>query len=117
MIRAGICPLVIEFYVDDEIVFERARNRIVCPACGATYTLNEFDPPKVEGICDKCHTELGKRSDDREEVVSNRLEVYRRDTYPVLDFLASIGIRTFTVDNSEPESARRLFADFVLSFL
>lgn len=117
MVRAGICPLVIEFYVDDEIVFERARNRIVCPACGATYTLNEFDPPKVEGICDKCQTELGKRSDDREEVVSNRLEVYRRDTYPVLDFLASIGIRTFTVDNSEPESARRLFADFVLSSL
>ena len=117
LLRAGICPLVIEFYVDDEIVFERARNRIVCPSCGATYTLNEFDPPKVKGFCDKCQVELGKRSDDKEEIVNNRLEVYRRDTYPVLDYLSSFGIRAFTIDNSDPESARRLFADLVLSSL
>ena len=117
MLRAGICPLVIEFYVDDEVVFERARNRIVCKSCGATYTLNNFDPPKKEGICDNCGGKLGKRSDDQEETVLKRLNVYKKDTYPVLGFLESYGIRTFTIDNHEPDSARRLFAEIVLSSL
>ena len=117
MIKAGICPVVIEFYVDDEVVFERARDRIVCKSCGATYTLSSFDPPKKEGICDKCGGKLGKRSDDRDDVVSKRLKVYEQDTYPVLDFLESYGIRTFTIDNCDAESASRLFAELVLSSL
>lgn len=117
LIRAGIYPLVIEFYVDDEVVFERARDRIVCKSCGATYTLSSFDPPKKEGICDNCGGELGKRSDDCDDTVRNRLDVYQKQTYPVLDFLGKFGIRTFTIDNYEPESASRLFADLVLSSL
>jgi len=117
MLRAGICPLVIEFYVDDEVVLERSRNRIVCTSCGEPYTLTGFKPPMVEGICDKCGNKLVKRADDEEEVVRNRLEVYQKETYPVLNFLGDFGIRTFSVDNYEPESASRLFADLVLASL
>lgn len=117
MLTAGICPLVVEFYVDDEVVLERSRNRIVCPSCGETYTLTEFNPPKLEGICNKCGSELVKRADDKEDVVRNRLDVYHKETYPVLDLFASVGIRTFTIDNYDAESARKLFAEIVLSSL
>ena len=117
MLRAGISPLVIEFYVDDEVVYERARDRIVCKSCGATYTLSRFDPPKKEGVCDNCGGELGKRSDDMEDTVRNRLEVYQNQTYPVLDFLRSYGIRTFTIDNCDAASANNLFTELVLSSL
>lgn len=115
LIKSGIYPIVIEFYVDDEVVFERARDRIVCKSCGATYTLSRFDPPKKEGICDRCGGELGKRSDDRDDVVSERLKVYEQDTYPVLDFLESYGVRVFTIDNCDAESANKLFENIVLS--
>ncbi len=117
LLKAGICPMVIEFYVDDEVVVERSHNRIVCKSCGETYTLTGFKPPKEEGICDKCGSELVKRADDEESVVRNRLEVYQKETYPVLNFLANFDIRTFTIDNCDADSASRLFAELVLSSL
>lgn len=116
MLKAGIYPdKVIEFYVDDSVILERANNRLICPKCGAAFTANGFKPPKVEGICDKCSSELVKRADDNEAVVRNRLEVYEKETYPVLNFLESYGIRTFTIDNCDAESARRLFSEIILS--
>ena len=117
MLRAGISPLVIEFYVDDEVVLERSRTRIVCPVCGETYTLNDFKPPKEVGICDKCSAFLMKRPDDDENVVRNRLEVYEKETYPVLHFLETLGFRIFTIDNCDAESASKMFAELVLSSL
>lgn len=117
MLNAGISPVVIEFYVDDEVVVERSRNRIVCKSCGETYTRTGFKPSKVEGICDKCGSELVRRPDDEETVVRNRLEVYQNETYPALHFLESLGIQTFTIDNCDAENASRLFAELVLSSL
>ena len=117
MILAGISPLVIEFYVDDEVVLERSRNRIVCKSCGEPYTLGDFKPPKKEGICDKCGSELVRRADDEETVVRKRLDVYQNETYPVLDFLSSLGIRSLSIDNNDPENAKRMFAGVVLASL
>jgi adenylate kinase len=45
-----------------------------------------FDPPKVEGICDKCGGELYQRDDDNEETVSSRLNVYESQTLPLIDY-------------------------------
>lgn len=116
MLEAGVLPaLVIEFYVDDEVVVERSRNRIVCKSCGEPYTTTGFKPPKVNGCCDKCGNELVKRSDDEENVVRNRLEVYRNETHPVLKILADANIPIVTIDNTHAETAKMQFAKVLTS--
>ena len=116
MLQAGIYPaLVIEFYVDDEVVVERARNRIVCEFCGESYTLTNFHPPKQEGVCDICGGRLIKRFDDKESIVRNRLEVYRTKTYPALEVMAEEDIIIATIDNSDAVSASKNFEFLVES--
>ena len=63
----------------------RLTGRRICKQCGTTYHLI-FNPPKVEGVCDKDGGELYQRSDDNEETVANRLEVNIKQTKPLLDF-------------------------------
>lgn len=101
MLDAGVYPdRVIEVYVDDEVVIQRAKDRIVCERCGEPYTANDFNPPKVEGICDKCGSKLSKRKDDEESVVKKRLQVYQEETHPVLQILKDENVKIFTIDNS-----------------
>lgn len=105
MLDAGVYPnLVIEFYVDDEIVLQRAKDRIVCNQCGEPYTTNSFKRPKTDGICDKCNGKLIRRKDDEESVVRKRLEVYQNETYPVLDVFKSVDIQIHTIDNTSKNS-------------
>ena len=110
MLNAGIRPaIVIEFWVDDELVVERSRNRIVCSSCGEPYTLSSFKAPKVEGVCDKCGNTLIRRADDEESVVRNRLEVYQNETYPVRQVFIDDGIHVATINNSDAETAKAHF--------
>ena len=51
-----------------------------------------FNPPKVEGVCDKCGGELYQRDDDTEATVRNRLEVYRNQTEPLIDYYDQAGV-------------------------
>lgn len=115
MLKAGIVPTIIEFDVEDDVVIQRARDRIVCEnkKCGETYTTNAFKPPIVEGICDKCGGRLVRRADDDPEVVKNRLTVYRVETLPVLDVLRKHGITVYTIDNSKPETAKKQFEEIM----
>ncbi len=71
--------------VPEEEIIERLTGRRVCPNCGAVYHIKN-NPPKKEGICDKCGSELVQRDDDKEEVVRNRLEVYKKNTMPLIDY-------------------------------
>ena len=115
MLEAGIMPdMVIEFCVDDEVVIQRARDRIVCEACGEPYTTNDFKPPKEEGVCDKCGARLIKRKDDQEETVRNRLVVYEQETYPVLEVLANANVKICSINNASPDS-REKFQELMLS--
>ena len=82
---------VILFDVPDEVVVERLSGRRVCPGCGAVYHI-KFNPPKEDEICDRCGTKLVQREDDREEVVRNRLEVYRKQTAPLVEYYEGKGI-------------------------
>ena len=59
----------------DEIV-ERIANRRSCKGCSEIYNV-VFNPPKQEGICDKCGGELYQREDQKPEIVQNRLEIYK----------------------------------------
>nr|5G3Y_A Chain A, ADENYLATE KINSE [synthetic construct] len=82
---------VINIEVPREELLERLTGRRVCRQCGATYHVI-FNPPKVEGVCDKCGGELYQRSDDNEETVSNRLDVYEDQTAPLIDYYEKKGL-------------------------
>ena len=71
--------------VPDENIIRRMSGRRACLTCGATFHI-EHIPPKQEGICDKCGKELVQREDDKAETVKNRLEVYHKQTQPLIDF-------------------------------
>ena len=78
---------VLDVNVPAEILVRRMVGRRVCKNCGATFHV-EFNPPKVDGICDNCGTTLIQRADDTEATAVNRLAVYDNNTAPLLDFYA-----------------------------
>ncbi len=77
--------------VPDENIINRMSGRRACVSCGATYHV-QFAPTKVEGICDKCGAKLILRDDDKPETVKNRLDVYHKQTQPLIDFYQAKGV-------------------------
>jgi adenylate kinase len=92
---------VMNYKVGDEIVVKRLTNRLVCPNCKRPYNL-EFKPPRVEGVCDVCGHELRLRSDDDEETIRRRLEVYRSETEPLVLYFWERGLLR-DIDAEAPE--------------
>ena len=86
--------------VPDENIVKRMSGRRACLTCGATYHI-EHVPPKKEGICDVCGSELVLRGDDKPETVKNRLNVYHEQTQPLIDFYTEKGVLK-TVDGTVP---------------
>lgn len=84
--------------VPDENIIRRMGGRRACLSCGATFHV-EHIPPKQEGICDTCGKELVLRDDDKPETVKNRLDVYHKQTQPLIDFYQAKGILR-TVDGT-----------------
>lgn len=82
---------VLNIKVDPAMLVERAVGRRICRQCGATYHV-AFNPPKTEGVCDKCGGELYQRDDDNEATVSNRIKVYTDETSPLIDFYSQKGL-------------------------
>lgn len=77
--------------VPDENIVKRMSGRRACLKCGATFHI-EHIPPKQEGICDSCGSQLVLRDDDRQETVQNRLKVYHDQTQPLIDYYEKKGI-------------------------
>lgn len=71
--------------VPTTFILERMTGRRVCPSCGASYHI-KFNPPTIAGKCDVCGSDVIQRKDDTEETVSERLDVYERQTQPLIDF-------------------------------
>lgn len=82
---------VINLKVDRDKLLARLTGRRICKNCGATYHVI-FNPPKQEGVCDKCGGELYQRSDDNEESVGIRLDEYINKTAPLLTFYEQKGL-------------------------
>lgn len=74
-----------------DVLMQRLTGRMICSNCGATYH-REFNPPRSEGICDVCGSELYQRSDDTPEAVAKRLEIYYEQTQPILDHYRQKGL-------------------------
>lgn len=104
MIEADVVPtVVIELKAPRTVILKRALDRIVCEKCGEAYTKNAYKPPKVEGICDKCGGKLIRRKDDEAETVAKRLEVYEKETYPLLKVLEDAGVEICVLDSTAPD--------------
>jgi len=87
--RRLTAALLIE--VSDDEVVRRLAGRRVCMKSGHVYHV-EFDPPKHEDVCDQDGSRLIQREDDREETIRRRLEVYRRQTAPLIDYYEDAGV-------------------------
>ena len=90
----------IDVDVPDENIVNRMSGRRACLNCGATYHLISI-PPKVEGICDRCGSEIVLREDDKPETVQKRLKVYHEQTQPLIDYYKNQGILK-SVDGTQP---------------
>lgn len=77
--------------VPDANIIERMSGRRACLNCGATYHVVTI-PPKKEGICDVCGSELVLRDDDQPETVKKRLDVYHEQTQPLIDYYKKEGV-------------------------
>ncbi|MCR5686491.1 MAG: adenylate kinase [Lachnospiraceae bacterium] len=99
--------LAIDVNVPDENIIHRMSGRRACSKCGATYHI-EHVPPKKDGICDKCGAELILRDDDKPETVKKRLEVYHKQTQPLIDYYSRLNILR-TVDGTR--DVKEVFSD------
>lgn len=71
--------------VSRDIIMKRLTGRVSCPKCNEIYNIYTL-PPKKGGICDKCGAELKHRSDDTEETVNNRLDIYEKNAKPIIEY-------------------------------
>lgn len=85
-------PLDVALLIDVEIdtLKKRLLGRLTCTSCGAVFNAYT-NPPKTEGVCDYCGGELQHRTDDNEDTISARLEVYDAQTKPLIDYYAARG--------------------------
>ncbi len=82
---------VIYLDVADEIILKRLTARMNCRGCDAIYN-KIFMPPKTEGICDKCGSELFQRADDSLETAQSRLAVFHKQTQPLIEYYEKLGL-------------------------
>ncbi|MBQ4328495.1 MAG: adenylate kinase [Lentisphaeria bacterium] len=82
---------VIYLNVADEIILQRLTARMNCKGCDAIYN-KIFMPPKTEGICDKCGSELFQRADDSLETAKSRLAVFHKQTQPLIEYYEKLGL-------------------------
>ena len=89
---------VINIDVDKNILVKRLSGRRVCKNCGETYHIDN-KPTLKDGVCDKCSGEVIQRADDNEKTVLDRIEVYEKQTFPLIDFYKNLGL-ILTVDGT-----------------
>jgi adenylate kinase len=76
---------VVSLEVPKDELIKRLSGRRTCRECGAMYHII-YDPPTNAGICNRCNGELYQRDDDQEDIIASRLDVYDRQTAPLLDY-------------------------------
>ena len=99
--------VVLELQVDDDEVVRRLSGRRTCHNCGHVWHV-EFDPPQKPGVCDVCGGELFQRDDDLPDTIRRRLEVYAKQTAPLVGFYSSAGLlRSISAQGSVDEITER----------
>lgn len=111
--------IVPELVIPDQVIVERILNRATCSnkECGAIYN-TKFKPPKVEGLCDICGSTLVTRTDDNEETIKNRLEVYRQNSKDLIEFYKEKGVlKTITPNDPTAENASEQVVEAILNLM
>lgn len=94
--------------LDFDILFKRLTGRRICQGCGRVYNIH-FLPPPADGRCESCGGELVQRADDKEETIGRRLEVYRKETEPLVDYYRDLGkLKVVDAEGSFDEVYARL---------
>lgn len=104
---------VVSLEVPDDVVISRLSGRIGCTKCGEIYH-SKNKPPKREGLCDKCNGPLFIRSDDHPDTIQERLNVFRENTAPVIEYYRSQGCLLELDGRAEPEEVYQAIVDGVL---
>jgi adenylate kinase len=114
MLQAKGCgrPQVLDIEVDEDLLLKRLTGRRVCSLCGEIYNVY-FNPPKVEGICDKDGGRLLHRADDNEETIRQRLEAYHKQTSPLIEFYRAQGVLHEVDGNEDPETIAKGLLEFL----
>ena len=82
---------VLELKIDNAEIIKRLSGRRTCKECGASSHV-EFEKPKVAGVCDICQGALYQREDDKEEVLTRRLDIYSEQTMPIIKYYEKFGL-------------------------
>jgi adenylate kinase len=108
--RNAAISAALAFLVDEEVAVKRIAGRRTCANCQSPYNVF-LSPPRVEGVCDACGGPLIQRTDEDEDTVRRRLEVYRESTTPLLKFYSDRGLlREVDAGASEPDVTRQVLA-------
>jgi adenylate kinase len=111
LLGPGGLDAAIDIDASTDVVIERISGRRVCRTCGATYHVDK--PPKVSWLCDKDGGDVVQREDDEPEAIKRRLELYERETGPLLDFYEGLGLLA-TVDGvGDPDDVFNRIVDAV----
>lgn len=95
-------PLVVNIQVGQDLLMKRLTGRRTCSVCGEIYNVY-FNPPKVEGVCDKDGGKLQHRADDKEETIRQRLVAYENQTSPLIDYYRRKNLLHDVDGNRDPE--------------
>ena len=112
--RGAHIDLIIELNASDDVIIERLSSRRVCPKCGAVYNLRT-NPPKDDNKCDVCGTPLVQRDDDKPETIKFRLDVYHRQTAPLLEYFRKqpVDYLVISTEGTIEEGEKRLREELV----
>jgi len=110
--RGGAIRVAAYVDVPTDVLIERLAGRWMCPGCQASYH-EVFNPPSVASTCDTCYGTLYQRADDKREVVATRVEVYLRDTLPVVERYERQGVLKHLDGNQSIEMVKRALSQAV----
>lgn len=105
-------PVVLDIRVDEDLLLKRLTGRRTCSVCGEIYNIY-FNPPKVEGICDKDGGKLLQRADDNEETIRQRLAAYHQLTSPLIEYYRERGVLHEIDGNKDPEAIAKGVLDLL----
>jgi adenylate kinase len=105
-------PLVFDIKVDRDLLLKRLTGRRTCSVCGEIYNVY-FNPPRIEGVCDKDGGKLLQRVDDSEETIRQRLVAYEKQTSPLIEYYRRKGVLREVDGNRKPEPIAEELIDFL----
>ncbi|MBX9744450.1 MAG: adenylate kinase [Chlamydiales bacterium] len=102
--------VALNFEVPDSVIIERISGRFICKQCGRPYH-KTFDPPPLSNSCETCESPLYQRDDDKQEIIAKRLEVYHKQSQPVISYFAEKEQVLHQIDGLSPKE--KVYADVV----